>query len=92
MPFKSYPAEIKKQIIDNIQVHGKTVSDMAREYNLSSKTIYNWIRKDTQTNGGSDTASLEKEVTRLKREKEQYLSIIGELTVQIERFKKKIDI
>ena len=80
--FKVISKEIKEQILKRIKEEGVTVSQAASEAGISSKTIYNWMRSKTITDGSI------LEISRLKREKKELLEIIGELTHDLKRSKK----
>jgi transposase-like protein len=80
--FKFIPKEIKEQILKRIKEEGVTVSQAASEAGISTKTIYNWMRSKTVTDGSI------LEISRLKREKKELLEIIGELTHDLKRSKK----
>lgn len=74
---KGYPSlgeEQKQEIIRRIKEKGETVSDLAKEYGIVPKTIYNLLRRTAQGPG----ALLE--LAKLKREKDVLLQIIGQLT------------
>lgn len=76
------PKEIKEQILKRIREEGVTVAQAAADAGISSKTIYNWMRSKTITDGSI------LEISRLKREKKELLEIIGELTHDLKRSKK----
>lgn len=82
---KGYPSlgeEQKQEIIKRIKEKGERVPELAKEYGIAPKTIYNLLRKTVQGSG----ALLE--LAKLKRENEALLKIIGQLTAQ-ERLGKK---
>lgn len=81
--FKFIPKEIKGQILKGIKEEGVTVKQAADEAGISTKTIYNWMR----SNPVKDTSILE--ISRLKRENRELLEIIGELTHEVRKSKKK---
>jgi len=81
--FKFIPKEIKEQILRRIKEEGVTVAQAAADAGISSKTIYNWMRSATVSNGSI------LEISRLKRENKELLEIIGELTHNLKRSKKK---
>lgn len=73
-----YPAvtpEVKDQIINRIKENGERVPEIAKEFGLRPKSIYGWL---ASRNGGSCEIL---ELSKLKREREVLLAIIGELTV-----------
>ena len=77
------PKEIKEQILKRIKEEGVTVKQAADDAGISTKTIYNWMR----SNSVKDTSILE--ISRLKRENKELLEIIGELTHEVKKSKKK---
>ena len=80
--FRFIPKEIKEQILKRIKEEGITVSQAAADAGISTKTIYNWMRSKTVTDGSI------LEISRLKREKKELLEIIGELTHDLKKSKK----
>ena len=75
--------ETKEQILRRIKDEGITVSTAAAEHGISTKTIYNWMRSSTIV----DHSTLE--INRLKRENKELAELIGHLTLNLERTKKK---
>ncbi len=74
--FKPIAQDIKDQIISRIKNNGEAVSVLSREYNISVKTIYGWLRKQS-------TSSISfLEYARLKRENKLLLEIVGRLTLE----------
>ena len=83
---KGYPAlspEQKQEIISRIKDKGERVADLAKEYGVVSKTIYNLLNHSIQ---GSRQLL---EYAKLKREHEALLKIVGELLVD-QKLGKKI--
>lgn len=74
--FKPIAQEIKDQIISRIKNNGEPVSKLSSEYNISVKTIYGWLRKQS----GINVNVLE--FARLKRENRLLLEIVGRLTLE----------
>lgn len=75
---KGYPSlvpEQKQEIISRIKERGERVSDLAKEYGIVPKTIYNLLTRSTQ----NSSALLE--LARIKREKDALLKIVGQLIV-----------
>jgi len=81
-----YPAlnEVqKKEIIRRVTDGGEKVSELSKEYGVVSKTIYNLLgRKANQS-------SAVLELSKLRRENEALLSIIGSLVAESKLGKKK---
>lgn len=80
--FKFIPKEIKEQILKRIKEEGITVTQAATDAGISSKTIYNWMRNKTLSDGSV------LEISRLKRENKELLEIIGRLTHDLTKSKK----
>lgn len=78
---------IKNKILKSIHEDWIQVRELAKEYWVHHKTIYNWLNKETQINWW-DNASLA-EIKRLNKDKEDLLMIIWELTAELNLSKKK---
>ena len=79
--YKRVPAETKAEILDKVK-NGMTIVDAAKQYAISSKTIYTWL-----TNQIRPEVSI-LEYNRLKKENEELKRIIGIITLDLERGKK----
>lgn len=55
---------------------GTRVAELAKQYGISDKSIYTWLRQDT----GEEVISVLK-YNKLKRENEELKRLIGELTL-----------
>lgn len=75
--------ELKEQIISRIKDEGITVVQAAKDHGVSEPTIYGWIARKTE---GQPTLS---ELIRLKRENEQLLKLVGEMTLKLSETQKK---
>lgn len=68
-----YPPEFRRQMVELVRA-GRTPEELAREFELSSQTIRNWLKRAERDNGrrhdGLTTAERE-ELTRLRRENKQ---------------------
>jgi transposase-like protein len=72
----------KEQVIKEIKEEGKRVVDVASAHNVSTKSIYTWLKDGI----GGDSSALE--IARLKRENEQLYGILGKVTAELKRPKK----
>lgn len=75
--------EIKEQIINRIKNDGVTVAQAAKDHGVSDVTIYSWISKKVE---GQPTLA---ENLKLKRENEQLLKLVGEMTLKLSETQKK---
>lgn len=71
--FPSLTKEQKQEIINRIKEKGERVADLAKEYGVVPKSIYNLLGRSAQNTG----ALLE--LAKVKRENETLLKIIGQL-------------
>ena len=76
------PKEIKDEILSKVRA-GERVAQLAEQYAVSDKTIYNWLRQDS----GDEVVSILK-YNKLKRENEELKRLIGELTLDMHLQKK----
>lgn len=74
--------ETKQEILVKVR-SGERVALLAKQYGISDKTIYGWLRADT----GEEVVSVLK-YNRLKRENEELKWLVGELTLDLKREKK----
>ena len=74
--------EVKEEILAKVKV-GEPVSGLARQYGISDKTIYTWIKGKT-TNKVSWL-----EFAKLRNENKQLKEIIGVLSLEVEKSKKR---
>ena len=80
--YKKIPKEIKEEILTRIK-QGSKVVDLAGEYAVSGKSIYRWLSEGVQ----SEISRLE--YSKIKRERDDLLRLVGNLTLEIEKRKKK---
>lgn len=74
--------EIKQEILGKIK-SGEKVMDLAKQYGISDKTIYYWLRQSS----GEDVVSAVK-YNKLKRENEELKRLLGEITFEMSLGKK----
>lgn len=75
--------EVKEQILRRIKDEGIPVKQAAAEHGISDQTIYDWLAK------GAEGAPTLGEFVKLKREKEELLRLVGELTVRLSSQQKR---
>ncbi len=76
------PQERKDEVLVAIK-NGLRVVEAAEQFSVSPKTIYAWLRAQTDNTG---TSSLE--LSRLRRENIELKQIIGDLSLEKKRAKK----
>ena len=79
----SISPEVKEQILQRIKNQGVPVSQAAKEHGLHESTIYAWLSK------GLKSMPTLGELVRLKRQNEEPLALVGELTLKLSQSQKK---
>lgn len=79
--FKRVPIETKNEILGKVK-SGQPVAEVAKQYAVSTKTIYAWLQNETRP----EISILE--YNRLKKENEELKRIVGLITLEFERGKK----
>ena len=74
--------EVKEEILEKVK-RGEKVVQLAEQYGVSDKTIYGWLKGKALSN-----VSLLQH-NKIKRENQLLKEIIGALTIEIEKLKKK---
>jgi len=74
--------EVKEEILSKVK-SGESVAGLAKQYGISDKAIYNWL-------GGKTTKKVTwLDYAKLKRENQQLKEIIGVLSLEVEKSKKR---
>ena len=79
--FRRVPLETKSEILSKVKA-GQSVMDAAKQYAVSTKTIYAWLRNEARP----EISVLN--YNKLKKENEELKRIIGIITLELERGKK----
>jgi transposase-like protein len=83
--FKPIDPEIKQKILGRVRLGTEPIAQIAREFGISDSTVHGWLERKV-TQAPDHTAS---ELQRLRRENAELYEILGRLTVDVERSKKK---
>lgn len=81
--YKRIPLEIKNEVLSRSKT-GVAVVDLAKQYGLSTKTIYYWLRCEVSGNIS------QLEIIKLRKENEYLLGLVGRLTLESSKIKKKL--
>lgn len=79
---KIIPKEIKEEVLSKVKM-GERVTELAKQYGVSDKSIYVWLRQST----GDEVVSTIK-YNKLKRENEELKRLLGEVTLEMSLGKK----
>lgn len=80
--YKRIPKEIKEEVLGRIK-QGVKISQLSGEYGINARTMYAWLEK------GVSKQISPLEFARLKRERDDLLRLVGNLTLEVEKRKKK---
>jgi transposase len=75
---------IKAKIVSKIRDEGMSVSEASTHYQVSSKSIYLWLREGVV----NSDRSLVLELNRLRKENEQLYRLLGRATAEMQKSKK----
>lgn len=76
--------EVRGEILKRIKDEGVTVSQAAESYGVATQTIYAWLSR-----GVTGFPSFQ-EVARLKKQNQELLALVGELTMKLSQAQKKM--
>lgn len=76
--------EIKAEVIRKVRDEGMRVVEVSEQYNISSKSIYTWLREGVV----DSNRNLILENNRLKKELEQAYRLLGRATAEMQKSKK----
>lgn len=76
------PKGLKDEIMEKIK-HGERVPELAKQYGVSDKTLYYWLRQHT----GEQAVPIVR-YNKLKRENEELKRLLGEITLEMSLGKK----
>ena len=79
---KRYWKEIREEVLGKIR-SGQKVAEVSRSHGINDMTIRSWLERDTEQGSAQIL-----EMSRLRRENEALLRIIGQLTYESELQKK----
>jgi len=75
--------DVREQILKRIKDEGIPVSQVAEEHGIHVKTIYGWLGK------GATKQPSWMEMAKIKKQNQDLLAIIGELTLKLSVAQKK---
>jgi transposase-like protein len=81
---KRYSQEVKNEVLNKIR-GGQKIVDVARLHGINDMTIRTWVERDTDEGAGHLL-----EISRLKRENEALLRLVGQLTYESDTHKKNL--
>lgn len=82
------PLQLKEKILEAIRDDGLTTQQASEEYGVKIGTIQYRLRQQVEHDGSWERMHLWK-IRRLEKQNEDFLLIIGELTAELNKIKKK---
>ncbi len=76
--------EVREQILKRIKDEGVSVSQASEEHGVSTQAIYAWLSKGVTNNPSW------KEMAKIKKQNQELLALVGELTIKLSAAQKKI--
>jgi hypothetical protein len=80
--FKAVPLEIKNEILRKIK-EGEKAPTLGKQYGISDKTIYSWLRSQIKP----DVSLMD--YNKLKRENDELKRMLGMIMLDLEQEKKR---
>lgn len=80
--YKRHPQTLKDEVLAAIK-NGTKISDVCAQHNLSTKTVYAWLRSQADNTGTSNL-----EIAKLRRENQELKEIIGIFALDKKRAEK----
>ncbi len=75
-----YSKELKEEVLERIKTSGKPISQIAEEYGINVKSVYNWVSGYGLKRDGNVL-----EINKLRRQNDELMRIIGELTLDLKK-------
>lgn len=75
--------EVKEQILKRIKDDGISVSQLSEEHGISAPVIYGWLSRRAISPSWQ-------ELSKLRKQNQELLALIGELTLRLSQTQKKI--
>jgi len=76
-------SDVKEQVLKRIKDEGISVVKASEEHGISTHTIYRWLTNKVNT-------PTIREFNKLKKQNQELLALVGELTIKLSQTQKKI--
>lgn len=80
------PNDIKEAVLKDIKDNGMIAAEAARKHQIHPRLVYSWLASSSSKSSGG----LQYEVNKLKRQNQELLALVGQLTLELKSFKKNI--
>lgn len=71
---RQYPVDLQKEVINEVKNNQRLLSDVAKQYGVSAKIVYQWVRsnqvRQTESKGAivSEIAYLQQKIAQLNQQ------------------------
>ncbi|WP_282110171.1 transposase [Shewanella algicola] len=71
---RHYSIDFQYQVISEVKEHNRLLSDVAKQYGISAKTLYKWVKhsdthkNETRSEIVSEIAHLQQKITQLNQQ------------------------
>ena len=71
---RQYPVDLQKEVINEVKNNQRLLSDVAKQYGVSAKTVYQWVRsnqvRQAESKGAivSEIAYLQQKIAQLNQQ------------------------
>lgn len=85
---KRYSKEVREEVLKKIR-SGEKLAAVAKAHGMHEVTVRSWLERSTEYSGSGTGGAPILEISRLKRENEALLRLVGQLTYESDTQKKK---
>lgn len=77
--------EIKAEILARVRSGKESITEIASEYGVGRSTVSGWLERAVKESPGTTLS----ELVQLRKEKAELYQLIGRITVEMDRYKKR---
>lgn len=94
---RSFSEELRKELVGHIEAGRFTVSQVTREYGVSSRAIYNWLDKYSRslkkgTRIVMEKDSVDKTISELQKQIRELEAALGRKSLESDLYKTMVDL
>jgi len=80
------PQHIRDAVLADIKDNGLIAAEAARKHGIHPRLVYSWLASSSLKSSGG----LQYEVNKLKRQNQELLALVGQLTLELKSLKKNL--
>lgn len=94
---RSFSEELRKELVSHIETGRFTVSQVTREYGVSSRAVYNWLYKYSRslkkgTRIVMEKDSIDKSISELQKQIRELEAALGRKSLESDLYKTIVDL